>query len=118
MPLPYKRADRVGDLIHRELSQLLLREVKDPRLGAVTITAVEVTADLRYARVLFTGTGGEGTPEALKGLESAAGFLRGQIGRALQLRYAPELRFEVDDSLERGLHIAAILKQIAAEGDR
>jgi ribosome-binding factor A len=118
MPLPYKRADRVGDLIHRELSQLLLREVKDPRLGAVTITAVEMTADLRHARVLFTGTGGEGTAEELKGLQSAAGFLRGQIGRALRLRYAPELRFEVDDSLKRGLHIAAILKQIAAEGDR
>ncbi len=118
MPVPYKRADRVGDLIHRELSRLLLREVKDPRLGAVTITAVEVTADLRQARVLFTSTGGAGTLEELRGLQSAAGFLRGQIGRALRLRYAPELSFEADESLERGLHIAELLKQIAAEGDR
>ncbi len=113
MPVPYKRADRVGDLIHRELSRLLLREVKDPRLSGVTITAVEVTADLRHARVLFASTGRAGTPEELRGLHSAAGFLRSQLGRALRLRYAPELTFEVDTSLERGLHISALLKQIA-----
>ncbi len=118
MPLPYKRADRVGDLIHRELSRLVLREVKDPRLASVTITAVEVSADLRHARVLFTGTGGAGTPEELQGLQSAAGFLRGQLGRALRLRYAPELTFQTDESLERGLHISALLKQVAKEGDR
>lgn len=117
MPLPYRRADRVGDLIRRELSQLLLREVKDPRLQQVTITAVEVSADLRHARVRFTGRAGEGrAAEELLGLRSAAGFLRGHLGRTLRLRYAPELAFEVDDSVERSLHVAALLRQIADEG--
>ena len=116
MPLPYRRADRVGDLIRRELSQLLLREVKDPRLQQVTITAVEVSADLRHARVLFTGPAGTGVAEKeLKGLQSATGFLRGHLGRTLRLRYAPELAFEVDDSVERSLHVAALLRQIANE---
>jgi ribosome-binding factor A len=113
MPLPFKRADRVAGLIQEELSRLLLREVKDPRLHQVTITAVRVSPDLRHAWVCFTGPGGKGgLTEELKGLESAAGFLRGKLGRSLRLRYAPELSFEVDDSLERGLHIAALLKQV------
>ena len=116
MPLPYRRADRVGDLIRRELSRLLLREVKDHRLQQVTITAVEVSADLRHARVLFTCRAGPGGgAEELLGLRSAAGFLRGNLGRALRLRYAPELAFEVDESVERSLHVAALLRQIASE---
>jgi ribosome-binding factor A len=113
MPLPFKRADRVAGLIQEELSRLLLREVKDPRLRQVTITAVRVSPDLRHAWVCFTGPGGKGgLTEELQGLRSAAGFLRGQLGRTLRLRYAPELTFEVDDSVERGLHIAALLKQV------
>ena len=119
MPLPFKRADRVAGLIQVELSRLLLREVKDPRVHQVTITAVRVSADLRHARVSFMGPGGQGgTEETLTGLRSAAGFLRGQLGRTLRLRYAPELTFEADESLERSLHVAALLKQVAArEGD-
>jgi ribosome-binding factor A len=113
MPLPFKRADRVAGLIQEELSRVLLREVKDPRLHQVTITAVRVSLDLRHARVFFTGPGGKGgLTEELQGLQSAAGFLRGHLGRALRLRYAPELTFEVDDSVERGLRIAALLKQV------
>ncbi len=113
MPLPFKRADRVAVLIQEELSRVLLREVKDPRLHQVTITAVRVSLDLRYARVFFTGPGAKGgLVEELKGLRSAAGFLRGHLGRTLRLRYAPELTFEVDDSVERSLHIAALLKQV------
>ena len=111
MPLPYKRADRVGDLVRRELSRLLLREVKDPRVRNLTITSVEMSADLRHAQVRFTGPAGEG----LQGLRSAAGFLRGELGRALRLRHAPDLSFEVDDSVEWSLHVAALLRQIASE---
>jgi len=119
MPLPFKRADRVAGLIQAELSRLLLREVKDPRLHQVTVTAVRVSVDLRHARVFFTSPGAkDGLTEALQGLRSAAGFLRGHLGRALRLRYAPELTFEVDDSVERSLHIAALLKQVKpAEGE-
>jgi ribosome-binding factor A len=114
MPLPFRRADRVGDSIRRELSRLLLREVKDPRLSQVVVTAVQVSPDLRYARVFFTaGAGGADRQAGLQGLQAAAGFLRGQIGRGLRLRYAPELAFEVDESVDRSLHIAALLKQVA-----
>jgi ribosome-binding factor A len=119
MPLPFKRADRVAGLIQEELSRLLRRAVKDPRLHQVTITAVRLSLDLRHARVFFTGPGGQaGLAEELKGLRRAAGFLRGHLGRTLRLRYAPELTFEVDDSVERSLHIAALLKQLkSSQGD-
>jgi len=118
MPLPFKRADRVSGLIQEELSQVLLREVKDPRLHEVVITAVRVSGDLRHARVLFTVSARPGgVEEVLTGLQSAAGFLRGRLGRALRLRYAPELTFEADDSIERSLHVAALLKQIASRED-
>ncbi len=113
MPQPYKRADRVGDLIQRALSDLLRREVKDPRVRGVVITAVRVTADLRHAHIRFTcGADAKIRAEALTGLVSAAGFLRGQLGRELHLRYAPELAFEIDESVDYSLHIAALLKQV------
>jgi ribosome-binding factor A len=114
MGLPFRRADRVSDLIRREISRLLLREVKDPRLRQVVVTAVRMSPDLRHARIFFT-TGGGGTERRaeLQGLQAAAGFLRGRLGRSLRLRYAPELAFEVDDSVDRSLHIAALLKQVA-----
>lgn len=118
MPVPFKRADRVSGLIQEELSRVLLREVKDPRLHEVVITAVRLSADLRYARVLFTASAGPGGVEdVLTGLQSAAGFLRGHLGRALRLRYAPELTFEADTSVERSLHVAALLKQVAPRED-
>jgi ribosome-binding factor A len=118
MPLPFKRADRVSGLIQEELSQVLLREVKDPRLHEVIITAVRVSADLRHAKVLFTAPARPGgIQEVLTGLRSATGFLRGQLGRALRLRYAPELTFEADTSVERSLHVAALLKQVLPRED-
>jgi ribosome-binding factor A len=118
MPLPFKRADRVAGLIQAELSRLLRRTVKDPRLHDVTITTVRVSADLRYARVLFTGSGPQGgVEEVLTGLRSAAGFLRGKLGRSLHLRHAPELTFEADESVERSLHVAALLKQVVPPED-
>lgn len=99
--------------MRRELARLLLRETKDPRLRQVIVTAVQVSPDLRHARVLFTGGPGASDREAeLQGLQAAAGFLRRNLGRSLRLRYAPELVFEVDDSVDRSLHIAALLKQV------
>jgi ribosome-binding factor A len=117
MPPPFKRAERVGDLLHRELSRLLLREIKDPRLREVTITAVRVSADLRHAWIAFTGGTPERAEEQLQGLRSAAGFLRGHLGRALHLRYAPELSFEVDESVERTLNIMRLLREVRTEPD-
>jgi ribosome-binding factor A len=114
MPQPFKRADRVGDLIHRALSELIWREIKDPRVQGVVVTAVRVSADLRHAVVRVTRGADRGRQaEALAGLASAAGYLRGRLGRGLRLRYAPELEFAIDDSVEYSLHIAALLKQVS-----
>jgi ribosome-binding factor A len=113
MAHPFKRADRVSGLIQHELSRLLWREVKDPRLAQVTITAVRVSPDLRHARVLFRALSGPAElPGVLEGLNSARGFLRGQLGRHLRLRYAPELSFEVDQSVEWSLQVAQLLREV------
>ena len=113
MAHPFKRADRVSGLIQQELSRLLWREVKDPRLSQVTITAVRVSPDLRHALVSFRGLAGpEQLPGVLEGLESARGFLRGELGRRLHLRYAPELSFEVDRSVDWSLQVAQLLRQV------
>jgi ribosome-binding factor A len=117
MPPPYRRADRVGDLIHKALSRLLLREIKDPRLRTVTITAVRVSPDLRHARVHFTGGPADLHEAQLQGLRSATGFLRGQLGRSLDLRYAPELTFEVDESVDRTLEVMRLLREVQADTD-
>ncbi len=117
MPPPFKRADRVADLLLKELSHLLLRAVKDPRLSAITITAVRVSTDLRHARVLFTAGAGTEHEAQLQGLRSAAGFLRGQLGRRLDLRYAPELTFEVDESVDRTLEVMRLLREVKADTD-
>jgi len=117
MAHPFKRADRVSGLIQQELSRLLWREVKDPRLAQVTITAVRVSPDLRQARILFRGLAGpEQLPGILEGLESARGFLRGELGRRLSLRYAPELSFEVDQSVDWSLKVAQLLREVQPPG--
>lgn len=107
------RSARVGDLLIEELSELLLREIRDPRIGFVTITAVDVSDDLRHARVyVVTHETGDGQERILEGLQSARGYLRAALGRRLHLRYIPELTFCIDESLERGLRINEILKSL------
>lgn len=114
MPRPSRRAERVGDLIREEISLLLLRAVKDPRLQGVTITGVRLSDDLRHARVYFAGERSpDGQARQLAGLRSAAGFLRGELTRRLRLRFAPELIFFVDETLEQGLRIADLLRAVA-----
>lgn len=106
-----RRTERVSHSIRDVLADLLRREVKDPRVATVTVSKVEVTPDLRYARVFFSCLGEpERRDSARRGLESAAGLLRGQIAKQLHLRYAPELRFVVDDSFEHAEHISALLR--------
>jgi ribosome-binding factor A len=107
-----RRTERVSHSIREVIAELLLREVKDPRVATVTISAVEVSPDLRYAKVLFTCLGEPGRQEsARRGLESAGGLLRSQIAKRLQLRYAPELRFAADESYEHAEHIASLLRE-------
>jgi len=104
---------RVSELIHIHLSNLLERKVKDPRLDMVTITDVEVSPDVSSAKVYFSAVGGDQTrEEAREGLESAAGWLRRELGRELRLRRTPELIFRYDRSLERGERISNILDEL------
>jgi len=111
-----RRQRRVAEQIHRDLSLLLMREVRDPRLEGVTITEVRVTPDLLIARIFFTVLGEEeDRQEALAGLGSAAGFLRTQLAQGLRLRTVPELIFELDRSAEYGQRIEDLLSQIASE---
>ncbi|MFQ5848082.1 MAG: 30S ribosome-binding factor RbfA [Candidatus Methylomirabilales bacterium] len=111
------RAERVGDLLQEELSELLLRDIKDPRIGFVTITGIRVSADLRHARVyIVTHEAGEGQQRTLEGLQSARGYLRGVLGRRLHLRYVPDLNFCIDETLEQSFRVQEILKSLGTGG--
>jgi ribosome-binding factor A len=113
--MPTRRQRQVAELIHRELSLLLLHEVRDPRLADVTLTEVRVTPDLLLARV-FSVLGDETAEgEARSGLESASGFLRTQLAARVRLRFVPELVFMHDTSAKYGRRIDELLDQISAE---
>ena len=106
------RIGRINEEIQRELATLF-RTVKDPRVhGLVSITHVETTPDLRYAKVYVSVLQEDRAAEALKGLKSAGGYLRRELGRALSLRYTPELVFQADDSIDKGTHILKLLNDI------
>jgi ribosome-binding factor A len=103
------RAQKLGDLIQRELSELLQRELRDPRVGMVTITSVDVSPDFSHAKVFYTTLNPEHVPEAGKGLQRAAGFLRSQLAKRIKLYTTPELRFEYDESVERGDRLSRLI---------
>ena len=106
------RIGRINDEIQRELAALL-RTVKDPRVhGLVSITHVETTPDLRYAKVYVSLLDRGDSKEVIRGLKSAGGYLRRELGRALSLRYTPELLFQEDDSIDKGTHILKLLNDI------
>ena len=104
------RIGRINEEIQRELSALI-RMVKDPRVhGLVSLTAVDTTADLRYAKIYVSVLDKSDVKEVVKGLKSAAGYLRRELGAALKLRYTPELQFVADDSIGKGAHILSLLR--------
>lgn len=106
------RPHRVGDLIRAEISELLLRKITDPRIGFLTITTVEMTKDLRRAKVLFSTTGNEQEREqTLIGLKSATGFIKKELGGRLNLRYMPEIMFQYDPSIEYGNRILQVIDE-------
>jgi ribosome-binding factor A len=110
--MEYKRSDRVGDLLLELVSELLMREVNDPRIGPVTLTGAAVTDDLRQAKIYFNLlTGSEGKDEALAGLKSAAGFIRRSVAKDLKLRLVPTIEFVYDDTEERARRIDELLKK-------
>ncbi len=114
-----QRAQRVGDQIQRELAPLLREEVKDPRVGQVTITSVEVSADLSHAKVFFTHLAGrEHAAEAVQALQHTAGFLRSELSRRLQLYSVPQLHFVYDDSIEAGMRLSRLIDDAVAADRR
>lgn len=118
MPREFPRARRVEEQLKRLLAELIRREVKDPRVGLITITSAEVTRDLTHAKVFFTPFAGVGDAEAaLEALRHAAGYLRHQVRNQMRLRVAPELDFHIDDSVERGARLSALIHD-AVESDR
>jgi ribosome-binding factor A len=109
----YKRTERVAQVLKVELAQFLLHEFKDPRLGMITVSEVKLSTDMKHAKIYVAVHGGEeAEAEAIKILQGAAGFLRGQLGRRLYLRSIPELNFTVDRSLDHVFKIQKILKEV------
>lgn len=106
------RIVRINEEIQRELSALI-PAVKDPRVsGMISVTAVETTPDLRYAKAYISVLDKENGERVLKGLRSASGWLRRELGSALKLRYTPELVFQLDDSIDKGAHILELLRSV------
>jgi ribosome-binding factor A len=112
------RTRRIESEIQRVLSELIAREVKDPRVGNVTITAVSLAADMGVAKVFFTPFASRNPAEEVRvGLTRAGGFLRGEVGRRLQLRHAPRLEFFIDDTADKAAHLTGLINR-AVESDR
>lgn len=103
------RPQRLGDLIQRELSGLIRLELRDPRVGMLTITSVDVSPDMSHAKVFFTLLEKDKLEDTLHGLKRSAGFLRSQLARRITMYTTPELRFEYDESVERGDRISRLI---------
>ncbi len=111
-----RRIDKLGDLIKEEISNLLIKEIRDPRIGMLTITDVEVSRDIRAAKVFYTVSGDDNARrEAQRGLESAVGFIRSSVAHNLTIRRMPELTFMFDKSLDYGQKIDRILEELKEE---
>ena len=111
------RADQVATEIQRELAELLRTEVRDPRLGYVTITRVDVTQDLSVARIYISELpqAGSSAGQSMQAIDRAKGFLRRELGKRLRIRHTPELRFEEDHSIEEGIRMTQLLDGLAGE---
>ena len=121
MAKQYSRTQRIGDQIQRELATLIPREIKDPRLGFITVTGVDVSRDISHAKVFITVMG-DNSPEVIKEnltvLKDAAGYLRMLLGNAMKLRSLPALHFHYDESITRGAHLSALIEQAVSEDER
>jgi len=111
----FSRKDRVAEQIRRELADLLRTELKDPRVGMISITDVEVTADYAHAKVFFsTLAGSEHLEEVMTGLQKASGFLRRELGKRISIHMTPQLHFVFDQSLERGADLSKLIQEALA----
>lgn len=113
------RIEKLQELIKQEMSKMLLTDLKDPRIGFVTVTDVEMTGDLREAKIYVSIMGGaEQVKNSLEGLQSALGFIRREIGQRVRLRFTPEISFALDTSLDYGDHIQKLLLQVEGDSDK
>lgn len=111
--MQHLRKDRVGDLIKREIAHIIQYELKDPGVGFVTITAAEVSVDLKHARIFYTVLGDEDCrSKSSSALKRASGFIQRELGKRLKLRYTPEISFQFDKSVEYGAHIEELIQKI------
>jgi len=116
MPKNPARSSRIAEQIQRELAELIRLEVKDPRVGMLTLTDVDLSRDYAHAKVFFTTFGGEsGSAETGAALQHAAGFLRSQLSHRLNLRSVPQLHFVYDSSVERGVHLSKLIEEANSE---
>jgi ribosome-binding factor A len=114
MPKHNSRVQRVAREIQRELAVLIREEVKDPRVGMITLTDVEVSQDYAHAKVFYTSLAGDAAPETARGLKHAAPFLRSQLSQRLKLRVVPDLRFVYDSSVEGGMRLSQLIDEAVA----
>ncbi len=118
MAKEYSRTQRVADQVQKELAQLIQLEMKDPRLGMVTVSAVKVSRDMSFADVYVSFLGvddQENIDQSVQVLNQAAGFLRSQLARAIKLRFTPQLRFFYDNSLRRGAYLSSLIDEAIAK---
>ncbi len=118
MPKEYSRSQRVVEQIRRELAEMIRLEVKDPRVGFITISDVEITPDYAHAKVFFTSMTGEtDVPEILRGLNHARGFLRRELGRRIRIHTIPELHFHYDRSVEEGARLSRLIDEVVRDDE-
>lgn len=111
-----RRVERVQEFLKTELSQIIQHELKDPRIGFVSITDVEATDDLRHARVFVSVLGDDDAKaQTMAGLQSAQGFIRGEIAKRMRTRYTPEIAFKLDQSIERGTRLMSLIRDVTKE---
>ncbi len=111
-----KRSEKVGDLIRKEISEMLVRTIKDPRIGFITITRATVTEDCRSAKVYYSVVGTSSERErSMKGLNSAKGYIRRELGHRIKLKYTPEIVFQFDPSIEYAVHMGKLIHHLQEE---
>ena len=112
MPKEFSRSQRVAEQIRRELAELIRLELKDPRVGMVSITEVQVTPDYAHAKVFFSSMSGEeGLSEVMTGLQRSSGFLRRELGKRIRIHTLPQLHFEYDKSIEQGARLTRLIDE-------
>ena len=114
----FQRSDRVAEQVRRDLADLIQNELMDPRVGMISLTAVELTPDYAHAKVFFTTLDTEHLEEVERGLKRSAGFLRRELGRRIHIHTLPELHFVYDNSLERGASMSLLIDKAAALSDQ